>query len=101
MSKEDMSVEDLLSCNHFNTDEKNPHIIVNPDSCTGCKVKPCLTCCPAQLYKQDRSSGIVHFDHLGCLECGTCRLVCQEMGNGGITQWKYPLHSFGVQYRCG
>ncbi|WP_243675885.1 4Fe-4S dicluster domain-containing protein [Vulcanisaeta distributa] len=34
----------------------------------------------------------------GCLECGTCRVVCPENN----IEWNYPPKSgFGVQYRFG
>ncbi|WP_243678951.1 4Fe-4S dicluster domain-containing protein [Vulcanisaeta distributa] len=33
----------------------------------------------------------------GCLECGTCRVVCPENN----IEWNYPKSGFGVQYRFG
>jgi ferredoxin like protein len=40
----------------------------------------------------------INFDYAGCLECGTCRVMCK---NKGITQWKYPRGTFGVSFRHG
>jgi ferredoxin like protein len=52
--------------------------------------------CPAGLYivnEQGETSLTID----GCLECGTCRLVC---GND-ILEWAYPEGGAGVQLRFG
>jgi ferredoxin like protein len=36
------------------------------------------------------------FVHDGCLECGTCYVVC---GKDAFTRWRYPRGGFGVSYR--
>jgi len=34
----------------------------------------------------------------GCLECGTCRLLCSEHHN---VEWSYPRGGYGVLYKFG
>jgi ferredoxin like protein len=97
MSIKIMDAPELLSLNKFNVDDEEPHIILNKEICAGCADKPCLVVCPAGLYTLDKSNQIV-FDYAGCLECGTCRTMCQ---NKGIKQWQYPRGTFGVIFRRG
>jgi len=40
-------------------------------------------------------------DPAGCLECGTCLVVCQATGAGGIVHWTYPRGTYGVSYGRG
>lgn len=94
MSKE-MSVEERLSKTSFEIYEK-PHIIVDTEICKTCKSKPCLRACPARLYQLD-NEGNITFNYEGCLECGTCRIVCPF----GAVKWNYPPGGFGVHYRFG
>lgn len=97
MSTTPPSVQDLLGRNQFDVDEDEPHIVIDPSICSTCTDKPCVAVCPAQLYTVD-ADGALTFDHAGCLECGTCRVVCQT---GGIVRWTYPRGTFGVSYRQG
>jgi ferredoxin like protein len=99
MSIEKMSAEELLGVDKFNVDEDEAHIVIRYERCLGCSDKPCLFVCPAQCYKL--LDGKLGFDYVGCLECGTCRLACRQLGNGGVTTWTYPRGTFGVSYRCG
>ena len=34
----------------------------------------------------------------GCLECGTCRVVCAETGE---VEWNYPRGGYGVLFKFG
>lgn len=88
--------EELLGLNKFEVDEECPHVILDKDICSRCTEKPCLYVCPAVLYTLNEDT--INFDHAGCLECGTCRLVCQ---NKGIQKWEYPRGSFGIAFRYG
>ena len=97
MSIEKISAPELLSLNRFNVDEEEPHIVLDKKVCSGCKETPCLVVCPAVLYKLDKA-GEISFDYAGCLECGTCRIMCKHQG---IVKWVYPRGTFGVSYRCG
>ena len=73
-----------------------PHIRPDPEKCKACESRPCLHCCPARLYTLEPDTEAVHFEHAGCLECGTCLAVCPE-----DLEWSYPDGGFGVQYRYG
>ena len=52
--------------------------------------------CPAALYKKDGDG--VRFDYLGCLECGTCRVLS---GGKLVESWNYPVGAFGMSFRQG
>lgn len=71
-------------------------IVIDPAICTSCPHHACVAACPAQLFTRDEE-GAMHFDHAGCLECGTCRVVCTP---GGIVRWTYPHSGFGITYRA-
>jgi ferredoxin like protein len=97
MSIRAMDAAELLSLDKFNVDEEEAHIILDQAICAKCQDKPCLLVCPAVLYRLDKN-GDIAFDHAGCLECGTCRVMCK---NQGIIKWEYPRGTFGVSFRYG
>jgi ferredoxin like protein len=53
--------------------------------------------CPAGLYSFG-ADGKFLFDYIGCLECGTCRVLS---GGRAVRAWNYPVGTFGVTYRHG
>lgn len=73
-----------------------PHIVIDPTICATCESQECVHICPAGCFTQDE--GRVQFAYEGCLECGTCRVMCPR---GGIRSWEYPAGGFGVSYRIG
>lgn len=97
MSIRKMGDAELLSKNKFNVDEEIAHIEIDKSICANCTEKPCLYVCPAVLYKLDEN-GDISFDYAGCLECGTCRVMCK---NKGIVKWDYPRATLGITYRHG
>ncbi|HWR05741.1 ferredoxin family protein [Sporomusa sp.] len=97
MSIKKITAPELLSLNKFIVDEDEPHIEIDKEICGKCVEKPCLYACPAALYTLEKS-GAMSFDYAGCLECGTCRVVCK---NKGIVKWVYPRGTFGVAFRFG
>lgn len=97
MSITRLSAPELLSKNKFNVDEEEAHIVIDKAICARCAEKACLYVCPAVLYKLDKN-GEMSFDYAGCLECGTCRVMCKDKG---IVKWTYPRGTFGVNYRYG
>ncbi len=97
MSIKNMDAAELLSVDKFNVDEEQAHILLDKVICSKCQEKPCLFVCPAVLYRLDKN-GEISFDYAGCLECGTCRIMCK---NQGIIKWEYPRGTFGVSYRFG
>lgn len=84
--------EDALNANVWDVDE-SPHITVDPAKCAVCKTRPCVSFCPASAFALLGNK--VLYSYEGCLECGTCRVLCPEKA---IT-WNYPLSGKGVQYR--
>lgn len=97
MTIERKTAPELLALDHFNIDEDEPHIVLDRVVCATCEDKPCLYICPAVLYKLEKN-GEISFDCAGCLECGTCRVMCTKKG---IVKWTYPRGTFGISYRQG
>jgi ferredoxin like protein len=91
-----MDLPKLLAGNKFMVDDEEHHIIVHKEICAQCLDKPCVYACPAGLY--NLKDGEISFDDAGCLECGTCRVVCPHVG---AIDWHYPRGTFGVIYRYG
>ncbi|WP_407944295.1 ferredoxin [Maridesulfovibrio sp.] len=91
-----VNVDVKLGVNKFFVDEGNPHIelVENPDPKEFAKLE---AACPAGLYKKD-DNGNIHFDYAGCLECGTCRILC---GKTILKRWEYPNGTFGIEFRFG
>ncbi|MBP2631800.1 MAG: fixX [Firmicutes bacterium] len=97
MTVKRQGADELLGLNKFVIDEENAHIVIEKDICAKCQNKECLVVCPASLYNLNEN-GEITFDYAGCLECGTCRIICKDKG---IKQWKYPEGTLGVSFRCG
>ena len=91
-----MSVDEKLAVDKFNVDEVNAHIALadDPDEAEFRKLQ---ACCPAGLYRRGEGGEFL-FDYAGCLECGTCRILC---GGTIIAKWEYPKDGAGVFYRYG
>jgi ferredoxin like protein len=49
-------------------------------------------------FEVDEEEAHIVIDYAGCLECGTCRVMCKDKG---IVKWEYPRGTFGVSYRYG
>ncbi len=92
-----VNVEEKLGVNKFNVDEENPHIILKKDNIDMKEFKKLMIACPAGLYTQNED-GSVRFDYAGCVECGTCRVLC---GKTIIEKWEFPQGTFGIEFRCG
>ncbi len=93
---EKVNVDSKLSINKFFVDEENAHIILKEDVDMN-EYKKLMIACPAGIYKLDAKGGIA-FDYAGCLECGTCRILC---GQTILAKWEFPRGTFGVEYRYG
>jgi ferredoxin like protein len=91
-----MNVDDKLGTTTFRVDQE-AHITVQKEICIECEIRPCLVACPAELYKWDDANNGLIFNHEGCLECGTCKMVCSLHA----VQWSYPKRGKGVAYRFG
>ncbi|MCM8746891.1 ferredoxin family protein [Thermomicrobium sp. CFH 73360] len=91
-------LERKLATTPYHVDRERAHIwIIDPDLCLQCERQQCIVCCPAACYTP-LPDGRVKFSYEGCVECGTCRIVCFEFRN---IAWTYPRGGFGVQYRYG
>ncbi len=74
-----------------------PHIKIKRGMEKDPRLKPAIRTCPAGLYSENEEGGVVLLTIDGCLECGTCRLVCGIE----VLDWNYPPGGTGVQYRFG
>lgn len=90
-----MKTDEKLALNSYRVDVQS-HIKIDPILCKECEQKNCVLFCPAGLYSLDES-GAARLEYSGCLECGTCMLVCVK----GAISWNYPRGGFGIRYRYG
>lgn len=91
-----MSIDDKLGLDLFHTDEEESHIQVDLDCTDEAEIQKLLLACPAECYKY--IGGKLSFSHLGCLECGTCRVL----SHGRIVkEWRHPQSGVGVTFRQG
>lgn len=91
-----VNVDELLSLNKYNVDEENAHIVLGSDV-DDSEFEKLVLACPAALYKADEEGKKI-FDYAGCLECGTCRILC---GKTILEKWEFPQPTMGVEYRWG
>lgn len=87
-----VNVDDRLALLRFKVD-RDAHIKIEPSVCAGCPHRACLAVCPAGCYQLEGDA--VSCSCEGCLECGTCLLVCDR----GAIDWHYPRGGFGACYR--
>lgn len=85
-------LEDILNNNVWDVDQE-PHIRLYSERCVDCPTKACLRLCPAECFTL--LEGRVLFSYEGCLECGTCRVVCPKEA----IEWNYPVSGRGIHYR--
>lgn len=91
-----VNVDEYLSKNKYNVDEENAHIELVEDPIDS-EFDKLIRVCPAALYKRDEEGSKV-FDYAGCLECGTCRILCKDTI---LKKWAFPRPTMGIEYRCG
>lgn len=92
--KKIMKISDILTNNIWDVDYE-PHIKVDYEKCKKCNLKACTRLCPASCYTV--VGDVLLFSYEGCLECGTCRVICPE----GAVKWEYPVSGRGIYYRFG
>lgn len=71
-----------------------PHIEVDAQACARCAEHGCLYYCSAHCFTLE--DGEITFRYEGCLECGTCRVMCPQ-----AVRWDYPNGGLGVAFRIG
>lgn len=87
------SIKAKLGANAFK-EVGNFHIHIRPGQESDPMLQAMTRICPAGLYHLGED-GAVKVSEDGCLECGTCLIVC---GNK-VLDWVYPDAQCGVQYR--
>jgi ferredoxin like protein len=92
-----VKVEQKLFYNRYLVDGGRPHIVVKPHQTPSKRLLAMTTACPAGCYSKN-DSGQVEISVDGCVECGTCRIVCAVTGE---IEWNYPRGGFGVAYKFG
>ncbi|MEX3672161.1 ferredoxin family protein [Paraburkholderia phenoliruptrix] len=94
-----VNIDEKLFQNRYRVDADRPHVrIKNPDVCINdCIDKSCTFVCPASCY-QNENTGSVTLVTDGCLECGSCRILCTEHQN---LSWEYPRGGHGIQFKFG
>ncbi len=92
-----VNVAEKLGVNKYHTDEHNPHIEVDKEYSDKNEVDLVVRVCPAALYSVDEH-GTLFFDYLGCLECGTCKVLSEGKV---VKEWNHPASTKGVEYRLG
>ncbi len=94
-----VKVEEKLFQNRYRVDGGHPHISIrNEDICASqCQDRPCTVCCPAGCYTMEGNGRVVLITD-GCLECGTCRIICTDHRN---VDWEYPRGGYGILFKFG
>ena len=86
-------IEDKLTLLRYRVSPE-AHIKVDKNRCLACPHRACTYVCPAGCYTL-ADDGQVLFACEGCLECGSCRVVCDQ----GAVDWKFPRGGYGVRFR--
>lgn len=96
MSEEKSNIEEKLYTVKYNADV-NSHLQPVQECCKLCTSKACSIVCPANVYEWDEKEEklIVNFEN--CLECGACRIACEDKSLG----WIYPKGTKGVTFKQG
>jgi ferredoxin like protein len=97
MSTLDVRIEEKLYQNRYVVDSGKPHITVKEHDVPSEALKSLVTTCPANCYNTTEQ-GRVEIAVEGCMECGTCRVVCAEAGE---IEWDYPRGGYGVLFKFG
>ena len=97
MSNPVVKVEEKLSQNRYLVDGGRPHIVVKPHTVPSKSLLAMVTACPMGCYSKS-DAGQVEISVDGCVECGTCRIVCAPTGD---IEWNYPRGGFGIAYKFG
>ena len=89
-----MKIEEKLTVNFYRQGEES-HITVDQEQCRKCSPRYCVSLCPAHLYTWNEDSQEMLIEFSGCLECGTCYVICDK----GAIDWNYPRGGYGVCFR--
>lgn len=92
-----MKVEEKLYNNRYMVDEGRPHIAIKASGKPSKALKSLVNVCPAGCYSEEED-GSVAITPDGCLECGTCRIICASTGE---LEWNYPRGGYGILFKFG
>lgn len=92
-----LTIEEKLGVDKYFIYEDQAYILIRETPANEQDLERIIKACPAGLYHKNED-GTVRFDYAGCLECGTCRVLCLETV---VKSWTYPPGSFGVEFRYG
>jgi len=89
-----INLADYLTLLHFTPDEHWQHVLITDQSiCQKCRDKPCLTLCPSGVFTWNlHKSEPVLVLYKQCIECGACRLICDNIN------FSYPCGGCGVNF---
>lgn len=90
-------VEDKLYQNRYLVDAGRPHIAIRPHESPSPALVALTQVCPAGCYARTEG-GQVEISPDGCMECGTCRVLCEATGE---IEWNYPRGGHGVLFKFG
>ncbi|TCO70138.1 ferredoxin like protein [Rhodovulum euryhalinum] len=91
-------MEERLYQNRYMVDEGNPHVRILPrQGGDSPELRALVNICPAGCYSLNEA-GRVEVAADGCMECGTCRIVCQGTGE---LDWSWPRGGYGVLFKFG
>jgi ferredoxin like protein len=91
------NIDSKLFQNRYLVDAGRPHITIAPHVTPSKELRSLTHTCPAGCYRANEQ-GQVEVSVDGCLECGTCRIVCEPQGD---IVWSYPRGGFGVMFKFG
>ncbi|MBS4913224.1 MAG: ferredoxin family protein [Veillonella sp.] len=91
------NLEEKLGVNKYYVNEGHPHIEIIHDYPDMKEKMKLVNACPVGLYTLN-DDGTLAFDYAGCVECGTCRVLC---GHTIVTKWEYPDDTKGIEFRQG
>lgn len=97
MAQEFQRVEEKLYQNRYVVDSGKPHISVVEHKTPSANLLALTRICPAGCYTQNEL-GQVEIAADGCMECGTCRVLCEPSGD---IVWNYPRGGYGVLFKFG
>ncbi|RKR31415.1 LOW QUALITY PROTEIN: ferredoxin like protein [Paraburkholderia sp. BL17N1] len=94
-----VNIEEKLFQNRYRVDVGAPHVhIKSIEVCTNdCAEKTCTFVCPVSCYRKESNGSVTQITD-GCLECGSCRILCTDHHN---LEWVYPHGGHGIQFKFG
>lgn len=93
-----IKVEEKLYHNRYLVDEGRPHIAITTNGKPpSAALQSLVNVCPAGCYGREED-GSISVTTDGCMECGTCRIICAATGE---LSWNYPRGGYGILFKFG